>query len=297
MIHIPVFVEEVLSVLHPLPNSHFIDATVGEGSHAQAVLQKTSPKGLLLGIDKDQEQIRRAKDTLSEFGNRVTLVRGSFRDIVPLSAPLAKIRGIEWSGVLFDLGWSQVQIAISNRGFSFLKEEMLDMRYDVSSTLTAKEIVNNWRREELEHILESYGQEPFAHSISEKIVLTRKSHPINTTKDLVAIIISATPNWYKKRRLHPATQTFQALRIAVNNELKEAMEGIKGAMEIVKKGGTVAVISFHSGEDRLVKRLFRELEKEGKGIIRTKKPILPSRQEIKNNPRARSAKLRAFQLL
>lgn len=303
MAHVSVLLKEVIALFDPKTNENFMDATIGEGGHAKAILEKTVPSGILLGIDRDESQLERAKRTLRKFKKRTILIKGSFGDI--LSIVKEENRNIVWSGVLFDLGWSQAQIEKSGRGFSFLKDEQLDMRYDANpsdnkqqtnynKSLTAKEIVNRWGQEDIECILREYSQERFTRPIAKAIVKERKNKPIQTTLQLVDIIKKSTPAWYHHQKIHPATKTFQALRIAVNDEFSMLERGLNQAFKLISKNGKIVVISFHSGEDRIVKGIFKECQAQGMGEILTKKPITPSLYEIRENPHSRSAKLRGF---
>ena len=288
MTHIPVLQKEVIDYLDPKPNENFIDATIGEGGHTAAILEKNKPNGKVLGIEIDPEILEKFK-----FQDRLILVNDSY---VNLKNIIEKYNFGPIKGILFDLGMSSWHLEESGRGFSFQKDEPLDMRYDESlkfkvqsSKLTAEEILNKWRGEELEKILREYGQERFAQGIAKKIIETRRIRPIKTTFQLVEIIKRATPSWYHHQRIHFATKTFQALRITVNNELENIKKGLEEALDVLGDGGRLVVISFHSLEDRIVKNFFQERKIE----ILTKKPIRPSLEEIKTNKRSRSAKLRA----
>ena len=297
MTHIPVLQKEVIDYLDPKPNENFIDATIGEGGHTAAILEKNKPNGKVLGIEIDPEILEKFK-----FQDRLILVNDSY---VNLKNIIEKYNFGPIKGILFDLGMSSWHLEESGRGFSFQKDEPLDMRYDESlkfkvqsSKLTAEEILNKWRGEELEKILREYGQERFAQGIAKKIIETRRIRPIKTTFQLVEIIKRATPSWYHHQRIHFATKTFQALRITVNNELENIKKGLEEALDVLGDGGRLVVISFHSLEDRIVKNFFSTFAKgyegqERKIEILTKKPIRPSLEEIKTNKRSRSAKLRA----
>ncbi|MBI3420502.1 MAG: 16S rRNA (cytosine(1402)-N(4))-methyltransferase RsmH [Candidatus Sungbacteria bacterium] len=294
MVHIPVLLEEVIEALDPKSGEDFIDATVGEGGHAEAILEKISPSGVLLCIDRDSDQLERARANLARFGERAILRNGSFSDIQSIAAGLGN--GI-WKGILIDLGWSSAQKERSGRGFTFQNDEPLDMRYDdgaESNTQSAKDIINAWSLEEIELILREYGQERFAGSIARAIGEARKKGPLISTFQLRAVVEGATPSWYKHRRIPPATKTFQALRIAVNQEFEELEKGLEGAVNLLPAGGKLIVISFHSGEDRIVKNALKALAKEQRGAVLTKKPIIASSEERERNPRSRSAKMRAF---
>ena len=281
MIHIPVLQKEVIEHLEPKPNQNFIDCTIGEGGHTKAILEKNGPDGKVLGIEFDPWLY---KKLLTSKIDRLILVNDSF---VNLKEIVRKEKFGPVLGILFDLGFSNWHLEESGRGFSFLKNEPLDMRYNPEDPLTAEKILNNWPEEEIEKILREYGEERFARRIARGIIEERKIKPIKTTFQLVEIVKQATPGWYHQRKIHPATRTFQALRITVNDELNNLKEALPQALEILKKGGKLAVISFHSLEDRIVKNFFREKLK-----VITKKPIRPSLKEIEINPRSRSARLR-----
>jgi len=288
-LHIPVLKDEVIRLLDPKPNENFIDCTIGEGGHSLAILERTRPNGKVLGIDADPNCLEALKARIkgTEYEGRLILVHGNFANLREI---VEKHNFKPISGVLFDLGLSSWHLEASGRGFSFLRNEPLDMRYDTSNPLTAEIIVNNWSLKDIEHILRVYGEERFARRIAKEIV---KSRPIKTTIELVMAIERATPKWYHRRRIHPATKTFQALRIAVNHELENLERGLAQAIEVLESGGRIAVIAFHSLEDRTVKHFLRDKFKQGVIKILTKKPIRPSEKEIAENPRSRSARLRA----
>jgi len=283
-VHKPVLLKEVMEALEPKPGETVLDATIDGGGHAIPIVKKIYPKGILVGIDQDVELLERLKSE-----KNIILLNGNFRDLDKLFEK-EKIKSI--NKALFDLGISSWHLESSGRGFSFQKNEPLDMRYSPESE-TAANLINKFSEKELTDILKKYGEERFAGSIVRKICETRKKNPIKTTFELIEIISQAVPDWYKRRRLHFATKTFQALRIAVNDELESLKEGMDKAWRFLEPGGRIAVISFHSLEDRIVKNFFREKALAGEGRILTKKPILPSREELRVNPRARSAKLRA----
>ncbi len=290
IMHISVLRKEVIQYLDPKPNENFIDCTIGNGGHTLAIMEKTAPRGKVLGIDRDSEVIENLKLKIKNWGKRITLFCGNFADLEQIvrEQKFGKVNMI-----LFDLGMSSWHLEESGRGFSFQKREPLDMRYDKRNQLTAEKIVNYWSRLELVRILKDYGEERFAENIAREIVQTRQVKPIKNTLQLVEAVKRAVPGFYKRQRAHFATKTFQALRIAVNDELNNLQKGLCRALEVSEEGGRIAVISFHSLEDRLVKNFFRDKAKEEKAEIITKKPITASLAEIKNNPRARSAKLRA----
>lgn len=281
--------KEVLQLLDPKPNENFVDCTVGEGGHALAILERNKPYGKVLGIDFDPEILESLKRKVhgTVFEKRLILVCDNFANL----EAIAKKRGFQGvSGVLFDLGFSSWHLEASGRGFSFWRNEPLDMRYNPKqNSLTAAEIVNTWKQKLIEQILRVYGEERFSRKIADEIV---KSRPLRTTVDLVMAVERATPTWYHRRRIHFATKTFQALRIAVNNELENLEKALPQALDMLCSGGKLAVIAFHSLEDRIVKNFLREKAKEGAVKILTKKPLRPSKEEISENPRARSARLR-----
>jgi 16S rRNA (cytosine1402-N4)-methyltransferase len=275
--HVPVLKKEVLEVLDPKPNENFIDCTINGGGHAAAILEKNGPRGKVLGIELDRELYRRLNSQIVE---RLILVNSSYANLKEI---IKKNNFGPINGILFDLGMSSWHLEESSRGFTFQKYEPLDMRYNTSQELTAEKIINKYSQEEIERILKEYGEERFSKRIAKKIIENR---PIKTTFDLVKIINRAIP---RRQIIHPATRTFQALRIAVNQELDSLEKALPQAEEILAPGGRLAVISFHSLEDRIVKNFFK---RSGLKIL-TKKPIIPSKEEIKQNLRSRSSKLRA----
>lgn len=284
MSHIPVLQKEVLEYLSPKPNQNFIDCTIGEAGHTLAILEKNKPEGKVLGIEWDIELYKNlSKLTI----NKLSLVNDNF---VNLKEIVERERFKPVYGIIFDLGMSSWHLEESGRGFSFLRNEPLDMRFGVQNELTAEEIVNKWKAKDIEKVLEEYGEERFAKRIAKNIVEIRKFKPIETTFQLLDVIKKAVPGWYQHRKIHFATRTFQALRIAVNDELENLKEVLPQALEILMPGGCLVIISFHSLEDRIVKNFFANQ----KFKILTKKPITPSEEEIKINPRSRSAKLRAI---
>ena len=289
MIHKPVLVKEVLEYLSPKPNENFIDCTVGEGGHAEVILEKTGLNGKVLGIDLDQNQINNCKLNLAKFKERAILVNdsyGNLKDIVEKNSfePV--------NGILLDLGMSSAQLE-STRGFSFQKDQPLDMRYNNISDLTAEIIINDWQEEQIKKILEEYGEERFAKQVAKKITEERKSKRIESTFQLTDIIKKAIPAKFQNNRIHCATRTFQALRIAVNGELNNLEKVLPKIVSILEPQGRLAIISFHSLEDRLVKNFLKNKEKEGNIKILTKSPITADFEELRKNSRSRSAKLRA----
>ncbi len=288
--HQPVMVAEVVRLLCAKENGIFLDCTLGLGGHAEAILEASSPDGVLIGIDVDEDALEIAKKNLSRFNDRVKFVYGNFKNADKIIKEL-NVNSVD--GVLLDLGLSSLQIEKSERGFSFMKDGPLDMRMDKNNSITAEEIINNYRIDELQRIISEYGEERYAKRIAKKIGEIRRKKRIRTTTELVNIINSVVLGSGSKRRIHPATRTFQALRIAVNQELENLKEFFSIALSILKKGGRLVVISFHSLEDRIVKLTFKKWEKEGSFKILTQKVVTPSEEEILANPRAGSAKLRA----
>lgn len=300
MVHIPVLQNEILKYLNPKPNENFIDCTIGEGGHSLAILEATEPDGRLLGIDWDEEIVKslRFKVQGLKFKERLILVCGNFANLEEI-VKKQKIRAVQ--GILFDLGVSSWHLEKSERGFSFQRKEPLDMRYNPQNPLTAEKIINYWSASEIEKILREYGEERWARQIAQNIIEFRKIKPITTTSQLIDIVKKSIPAKFRRKKIHPATQTFQALRIAVNDELNNLEKALPQALKILKPGDAthppprIAVISFHSLEDRIIKNFFKEKAKENLLKILTKKPIRPTNKEIKINPRSRSAKLRAGQ--
>lgn len=279
--HIPVLSEEVYENLISIGCRVFIDATVGGGGHALGMLDRNRDLHLI-GIDRDQEALDQARETLKEHSDRVTLLRGNFRD---LNQILQGTGVFSIDGILFDLGISSYQLA-ANRGFSFVDDEELDMRMDPREEMTAYKVVNYYRQEQIARVLYEFGEEWQSRRIARAIVERRKKEKIQTAKQLADLVASV-----KKRegKIHPATKTFQALRIAVNDELASLEQGLEEAIPLLNGNGRIGVITFHSLEDRIVKEHFRKNESLK---ILTRKPIRPGFQEIRDNPRSRSAKLR-----
>lgn len=302
--HEPVMLQEVLESLDLKPGGIYVDGTVGGGGHARGILSATAPDGILVGIDRDDDALAESGRVLEPFGTRKLLVKGDYADLEEILSRL----GIERvDGIVLDLGVSSHQLETAERGFSFTKPAPLDMRMDRDAPRTARQIVNTADARELKRILRDYGEELLAGRIARAIVERRKAGPIETTDELAGIIASATPARMSHGKIHPATRTFQALRIAVNDELKSLEGGIASGIERLKEGGRFSVISFHSLEDRMVKDLFRDASRGctcprdlpvcacgGKPRLRviTRKPLRPGEDEVDRNPRARSAKLR-----
>lgn len=289
--HVPVLLKEVLSHLDLRPGDDVIDATLGGGGHASAILETTAPSGRLLGIEWDGRTLEETRKRLTRFGSRAMLVHGSYRDLGRFARAYAFSNV---SAVLFDLGYSSFQIDDPERGFSFRFDAPLDMRYDAGHDLTAADVVNGWSKEELVRILREYGEERAAGRIAEAIIRARKRGLIATTSRLSEVVAGAVPERARrpgggKPKIHPATQTFQAIRIAVNDELGNLQAALPQAADLLKTGGRLAVISFHSLEDRVVKNFFKQTSELR---VITEKPVTPGDEEIEANPRARSAKLR-----
>jgi 16S rRNA (cytosine1402-N4)-methyltransferase len=290
--HTPVLQKEIIEALSPKTNENFIDATFGFGGHAIDILKKVKPNGKVIGIEIDPVEIKTFKEDNNfneDCFDRLILVNDSYINI----QKIVKENNLNINGVLFDLGLSSWHFEKSNRGFSFRKDEALDMRFNPEKNqLTAYEIVNYYKEDQIEQILREFAQEDLSKIIAKNIVRARDIRPIRTTSELLQIIMSNLPRWYKRRKIHPATKTFQALRMAVNDELETIKKGVGEAIKIMESNGRIAVISFHSLEDKIIKELFRELEKESVIKIVTKKPITAKFSEVKINPRSRSAKLR-----
>ncbi|MEK7599372.1 MAG: 16S rRNA (cytosine(1402)-N(4))-methyltransferase RsmH [Patescibacteria group bacterium] len=289
MEHKPVLLNEVIKLLRPDQGRVFIDATIDGGGHAREILKRMGEKAILIGIDRDKKMISRLQ---KEFAGeaRLKLKAGNFRNIGELAGEFAK----KCDGILFDLGLSSIQLESSGRGFSFQKDEPLLMTYESDSgpnTLNAAKIVNSLPENELAEILRNYGEEKFAGRIARAIVAARRRERILTTGQLTDIVKTAAGRFYKHQKIHPATRTFQALRLAVNDELGALATGLDQAWDMLVHGGRLTVLSFHSLEDRIVKKFF--LEKKPQVGILTKKAVRPSVAEIKDNPRARSARLRS----
>lgn len=288
MEHYPVLHREVLKFFKEnITDGIIVDATVGGGGHSKILLENL-PNIFIIGIDKDDEALKKANEKLKKFKGRYKLVKSPFKDIDKVLKDL-KISQI--SGCLFDFGVSIFQLK-EDRGFSFQREEFLDMRMDKSQDLTAYYVVNYYQLKDLEEILKNYGEEKFYKKIAKGIVERRKKKKIETTKELSDLIFNLYPKPLRHKKIHPATKTFQAIRIEVNKELDEIKEALPKAIDILDNGGIIQTISFHSLEDRIVKNIFKEQKKLKKLEILTKKPIIPSIDEIRENPPSRSAKLR-----
>lgn len=285
--HKPVLLEEVLEYLRPKPGDVVLDATVGNGGHARAIAEQVVPNGLVIGVDQDPEALQRAADALRTCAN-VKLTRSNFRDLDQLVCRF----GIEkLDAVLFDLGVSSEQLESGKRGFSFLTDGPLDMRMDPSGGRTAADLICDLTEKELTDLFFRFGEERRSRHIAKRIVARRRERPFRTTADLAEAIKRCFPRSYY--RIHPATRVFQALRISVNDELHALENGLAGAVRCLGLGGRIVVISFHSLEDRIVKKYFRSCEEKGWLKIVTEGVVKASEKEVASNPRARSAKLRA----
>jgi 16S rRNA (cytosine1402-N4)-methyltransferase len=284
--HTSVLLEEVLEALEPRGGIDFraLDCTVGAGGHAAGLLERASPDGRLVGLDADPVALELARARLAPFGDRVRLLQRSFGELDEMELE-------PMNGIVFDLGLSSMQLESSGRGFSFRFDEPLDMRFDPESDgPTATELLNTLPEAELERVLHEYGEEPRARRVAREVVRRR---PMSRTGELVAAVGAALGP--ARGRIHPATRTFQAMRIAVNDELATLERGLDAAVGLLRPGGRVAVISFHSLEDRIVKWRFRGWAEQRLARVVTRKPLVPSRTEAVENPRARSAKLRVLE--
>jgi 16S rRNA (cytosine1402-N4)-methyltransferase len=295
--HIPVLVEEVMALLRCEPRKTYVDATLGGGGHALEILKRTAPDGVVIGVEWDEDAIVEAEKVLRPFGERVKIFRENFISMPDLLRGV-KIESVD--GILLDLGLSSLQIEKEERGFSWKGEGPLDMRMDQRTAATAADLVNHLSEKELADTLFEYGEERWAKQIAKAIVRERGRVPIWTTQALRRIVHRAIPRRFHPRRIDPATKTFQAFRIRVNHELENLRGILETGWRLLRKGGRICVISFHSLEDRMVKETFKRWEREGANSsssegsmwVVTKKPVTPSAEERRRNPRSRSAKLR-----
>ncbi len=295
MAHIPVLLKETIDGLDIKENDIVLDGTINGGGHSFEICKKLSKEGMLIGIDQDTNALAKARERLHGCKSQIALRQENFRN---LDKVLDEIGVEKINKALFDLGLSSNQLEESGRGFSFLKDEPLLMTFNPDPKevdITAWEIVNKWGEESMSDVIYGYGDEKFSRRIASNIVKSRKEKPIDTTFELVDVIKKSVPIWYRRGKTHPATKTFQALRTAVNDEIRSTRDGMEKAVERLNTGGRIAVITFHSKEDRLVKMFFREKQKEGGCVVITKKPIPPTEEEVKDNPRTRSAKLRILE--
>ena len=286
--------EEVVAWLRPHPQGCYVDCTVGLGGTAERVLRDSAPDGKLIGIDRDPQAIAQAETRLQAYRSRVRLFCDNFQRVKSVMS-LANTERAD--GILFDLGVSSDQLDRPERGLSFQQDGPLDMRMNPAHGLTAEDLVNTLSEMQLAHIMHTLGEERFARRIARTIVRVRRQSPLRTTTDLSRVIQQSVPRAYRFGRLHPATRTFQAFRMAVNDELGSLKTGLEQAFDVLAPGGRLCVISFHSLEDRLVKQAFRRLAHDApdQWVILTKKPVPPSGEERRANRRARSAKLRVIE--
>lgn len=305
--HTSVLLEEVIENLHINPDGTYVDGTLGGGGHSYHIAERLSPKGRLLGIDQDDAAIEAAGERLSVFGDKVTIVRSNYKDM----DQVLRDNGIyDVDGIVLDLGVSSYQLDTAERGFSYKYDTGLDMRMDRRQTLTAKDIVNAYSLQELSRIIRDYGEDKFAQNIARHIVQAREKEPIETTGQLNDIIRGAIPAKMRTVGGHPSKRTFQAIRIACNSELDVLRDSLSMMVDLLKPGGRLCIITFHSLEDRIVKSAFRTYEnpcvcppdfpvcvcgRKSKGKVITRKPVLPGAEETKGNKRAKSAKLRVFE--
>ena len=304
--HIPIMLDEVIEGLDIKPDGIYVDGTLGGGGHSYEIAKRLVIGGRLIGIDQDEAAIKAAGARLSGFGDRVTVVRSNYAQMVSVLQSL----GIEQvDGILLDLGVSSHQLDNAERGFSYMEDAPLDMRMDRRQEKTARDIVNYYSQAELTRIIRDYGEDKFAAKIAAKIIGFRENKPVETTGELAEIIKSAIPVKYRLTGGHPAKRTFQAIRIELNRELGVLEESIEGMLDILSDGGRMAVITFHSLKDRIVKSAFKKAEspctcppdfpicvcgKKSKGFVTSRKPLIPSDEETERNPRAKSSKLRIF---
>lgn len=301
--HRPVLLDEVIALLDPKPGGVYVDCTLGSGAYAERILERSAPDGILIGIDRDREAVEFAGRRLAGFGDRTRLIEADFRDLRQI---LESIGLSDIDGAAYDLGVSSHQL--ETRGFSFLRNEPLDMRMAPDADVpTAADIVNAYSESDLADVLYVYGEERYARRIARAIVARRREQPFATTGELADVVSAAVPAAYRRGEIHPSTRTFQAIRIEVNHELEALQQSLPAAIEALKVGGRVCVVGFHSGEDRIVKRTFRrysgrcecppsfpQCQCGARKMLRviTKKPVVPSESEIAANVRSRSAKLR-----
>ncbi len=289
--HIPVLLNTVIGYMSPRDRGTYLDATAGEGGHARAILEASGPAGYVVCSDADSTMLETAKKNLLEFGARTTFLHENYRDL----DAIVRETGIErFDGIILDLGFNSAQIGNALRGFSFSNDGPLDMRYDTSSGMTAEDVVNTYGQEKLAQIIHEYGEDRHARRIAKAIVVARKKARIRSTAELASIVARVSGGGHG---IHPATRTFQALRIAVNDELGNLKAFLEKAGEVLAVGGVLVIISFHSLEDRIVKQAFRQLALLTGPVFKilTRKPVLPGPEELRNNTRARSARLRALQ--
>ncbi|HPT06889.1 MAG TPA: 16S rRNA (cytosine(1402)-N(4))-methyltransferase RsmH [Candidatus Omnitrophota bacterium] len=288
--HVPVLLREVLTYLDCKPGEVIVDATLGTAGHSQAILEQIIPGGKLICIDRDTDSIAVARERLQSYGDSVIFCHGNFADIDRHLSQL-NIAGVD--GMLFDFGISSFQLRDPSRGLSFQEEGPLDMRLDRTQEFTAKELVNSWGQEEIAVIIKEFGQERWCNRIARAIVEARKIRLFETTTELEEVVFRAVPAKFRHYRIHPATRTFQAIRIAVNCELDSISQALGKSIGLLHSGARICAISFHSLEDRIVKHTFRDFARQGLLEILTRKPVEPAEEEVHENPQSRSSKLRA----
>ncbi len=305
--HVSVLLEETIENLNIKPDGIYVDGTLGGGGHAYEVCRCLSDKGRFVGIDQDEAAIAAGSERLKEFGDKVSIVRSNYSNMKQVLTQLG-INSVD--GIVLDLGVSSYQLDTAERGFSYMEDAPLDMRMDQRQTKTARDIVNDYSEKELYQIIRDYGEDSFAKNIAKHIVTYRADKPIETTRELTEIIRGAIPMKVQKNAGHPAKKTFQAIRIELNQELAVLNDTLNEMIDLLNEDGRICIITFHSLEDRIVKRIFRKNEdpcecppnfpvcvcgKKSKGKVITKKPILPSAREQEENSRSKSAKLRVFE--
>lgn len=305
--HIPIMLTQVIEGLDIKPDGIYVDGTLGGAGHSYEIARRLTEGGRLIGIDQDEAAINAASKRLGEFSERVTIVRSNYSEMVSILKSLGIDRV---DGILLDLGVSSHQLDTADRGFSYMEDAPLDMRMDTRAEKTAKDIVNCYSHADLTRIIKIYGEDKFASKIAGKIIDYREEKEIETTGELVEIIKSAIPMKYRLTGGHPAKRTFQAIRIELNRELSVLEDSLEGMAEMLAEGGRLAIITFHSLEDRIVKNAFKKFEtpctcppdfpvcvcgNKSKGSVVTRKPLLPSEEEMEVNSRAKSAKLRIFE--
>ncbi len=289
--HVPVMLNKVVEYMHPEDGAVYLDATAGEGGHTRAILEASSPAGYVVCADADEQALRTVESNLKNFGNRIKLIKANYKDI----KEIAQQAGIKaFDGIIADLGFNTSQITDSQRGFSFNNDGPLDMRYDTSRGVTAYDVVNTFKSGKLEDIIKDYGEERRYKSIVKAIIKARSESRIEGTAALAQVIAHAVKGY---SRIHPATRTFQAIRIFVNNEIENLKEFLGAVKDFINIGGVLIIISFHSLEDRIVKNAFKQLSALPVPSFHTltRKPVTPAADELRMNRRARSAKLRAIQ--
>jgi 16S rRNA (cytosine1402-N4)-methyltransferase len=305
--HKSVLLDESIDALCVKPDGIYVDGTLGGGGHSYEICKRLSAKGRLIGIDQDEAAIEAATRRLSEFQDRVTIVRSNYCN---MRAELAKLGIASVDGVILDLGVSSYQLDEASRGFTYREDAPLDMRMDQRQTLTAKDIVNEYSEMELYRIIRDYGEDKFAKNIAKHIVNARKEKTLETTGELIHVIKAAIPMKMRAVGGHPAKKTFQAIRIELNRELEVLEQSLEDMVDLLNDGGRICVITFHSLEDRIVKNKFRHCEdpctcpkdfpvcvcgQKSKGRVITRKPVIPSEEELEENKRAKSSKLRVFE--